>query len=104
MAKKLYAIPLKQLLIFIKENESGIYITVNYKSSDIIKARRTRLGLDSKTASTLSNVSLVTLSKVENASSSVMPFPQMRTDNLLLLLYLLIAMKEERNSKKEILR
>jgi transcriptional regulator with XRE-family HTH domain len=36
-----------------------------------IKARRTQLGLDSKTASMLSGVSLVTLSKVENASSGV---------------------------------
>ena len=48
-----------------------ILIFISSLYSDIIKAGRTRLGLDSKTASMLSNVSLVTLSKVENASSGV---------------------------------
>jgi transcriptional regulator with XRE-family HTH domain len=36
-----------------------------------IKAKRTQLGLDSKTAAMLCGVSIVTLSKVENASSGV---------------------------------
>jgi len=36
-----------------------------------IKARRTQQGLDTKTAAMLCDVSLVTLSKVENASKGV---------------------------------
>ena len=36
-----------------------------------IKAKRTQLGLDSKTAAMLCGVSIVTLSKVENASSGI---------------------------------
>ena len=36
-----------------------------------IKAKRTQLGLDSKTAAMLCGVSLVTLNKVENASNGV---------------------------------
>jgi len=36
-----------------------------------IKAKRTQLGLDTKTAAMLCGVSLVTLNKVENASSGV---------------------------------
>jgi transcriptional regulator with XRE-family HTH domain len=36
-----------------------------------IKARRTQLGLDIKTASMLSGVSLVTFSKIENASKGI---------------------------------
>ena len=36
-----------------------------------IKAKRTQLGLDTKTAAMLCGVSLVTLNKVENASNGV---------------------------------
>jgi len=48
-----------------------------------IKAKRTQLGLDSKTAAMLCGVSIVTLSKVENASSGV------RFDSVLKILHAL---------------
>ena len=39
--------------------------------ADAIKAKRTQLGLDSKTTAMLCGVSVVTLNKVENSSSGV---------------------------------